>query len=132
MRGLVQRNNRFFSSRRSRQVVKKRHGVPLPRNDGFKMTAEEVAAGEARRIIHLLETEVRLGYFLHMEADWRDVLRSAYEISAEHGFEHACRAADLLHVAYAKELASDRFVSFDADQSKLAKAAGLESIALFE
>jgi predicted nucleic acid-binding protein len=83
--------------------------------------------GDARRIIHRLESDVRLGYFLHMEADWRDVLRSAYEISAEHGYAYSCRSADLLHVAYAKELAADSFVSFDDDQIRLAAAAGLDT-----
>jgi predicted nucleic acid-binding protein len=83
---------------------------------------------EARRIIHRLETDVRVGYFLHMEADWRDVLRSAYEISTEHGFSLACRSADLLHVAYAKELAADSFVTFDEDQLQLAAAIGLNAI----
>jgi len=54
---------------------------------------------EARRIIHRLESDVRVGYFLHMEADWRDVLRTAYDLSAEYGFSLHCRSADLLHVA---------------------------------
>lgn len=82
---------------------------------------------EARRIIHRLETDVRVGYFLHMEADWRDVLRTAYEISAEHSYSFYTRSADLLHVAYAKELAADLFVSFDDDQVCLATAAGLDA-----
>lgn len=80
---------------------------------------------DARRIIHELENDVRLGYFLHMETDWRDVLRSAYEISTAHGFSLTCRAADLLHIAYAKELAADLFVSFDRDQLEIARAVGL-------
>src|SRR5688572_562508 len=66
---------------------------------------------EARRIIHELEREVRLGYFQHIEADWRDVMRTAYEMSSEHGFELYCRSADLLHVAYAKEVAGELFIS---------------------
>ncbi len=85
-------------------------------------------ATEARRIIHRLETDVRVGYSLHMEADWRDVLRGAYEISAEHAFSCACRAADLLHVAYAKEVAADSFITFDKDQLQLAAAAGLKAL----
>lgn len=40
---------------------------------------------DARRIIHRLEADIRAGYFQHLERDWRDVLRTAYEISAEHG-----------------------------------------------
>ena len=51
-----------------------------------------------------------------------------YEISAEHSFSHNCRSADLLHVAYAKELAADLFVSFDGNQTILAEAAGLKTV----
>lgn len=80
---------------------------------------------DARQMIHRLENDVRLGYFLHMEADWRDVLRGAYEISAAHSFSLFCRSADLLHIAYARELAADRFVTFDHDQLELARAVGL-------
>jgi predicted nucleic acid-binding protein len=83
---------------------------------------------EARRIIRRLEADVRLGYFLHMEADWRDVLRAANEISAAHGFTHFCRAADLCHVAYAIELATDLFITFDTAQAELAEATGLNVI----
>lgn len=84
--------------------------------------------GDARALIHRIEKEVRLGYFLHMEADWRDVLRQASEISAAHAFGQACPATDLLHVAYAAELASDLFVSFDDDQLNLARVAGLKAV----
>lgn len=83
---------------------------------------------EARALIHRLETDVRLGYFTHMEADWRDVFRTAGELSVGHGFVLAVRAADLLHLAYAKELASAMFVSFDVNQIALAKAAGMKAV----
>ena len=45
-----------------------------------------VRQADARRIIHRLETDVRVGYFQHIEADWRNVLRRAYEISARTAF----------------------------------------------
>lgn len=83
---------------------------------------------EATALIHRLETDVRLGYFTHMEADWRDVLRTANETSIAHGFKCACHAADLLHVAYANELAAEVFVSFDEDQLALAQASGLKVV----
>lgn len=89
--------------------------------------ARRLRPPEAKALIHQLETDVRLGYFTHMEADWRDVLRTANEISIASGFEIPARAADLLHVAYAKELAADLFVSFDNDQLALAKASGLKT-----
>ena len=86
-----------------------------------------LSMGEARAIIHRLETDVRLGYYTHIEAEWRDTLRTANEISLAYAFDTACVAADLLHVAYAKELAAELFVSFDEDQLDLAKAAGLKT-----
>ena len=82
---------------------------------------------QAKSLIHRIETDVRLGYFTHLEADWRDVLRTANEISIAHGFDLPCRASDLLHVAYANELASEQFVSFDEEQLMLAKASGLRT-----
>jgi predicted nucleic acid-binding protein len=87
-----------------------------------------LSSAEAKALAHYLDRDVRLGYFTHMEADWRDVLRTANEISIAHGFELACRSADLLHVAYAKELVAKLFVSFDDDQLALAGAAGLKSL----
>ena len=83
---------------------------------------------DARRIIHRLEADVRVGYFQHLESDWRNVLRVASDISARHGFAQSWRSADLLHVAYAKDLGADHFVSFDDDQVDLAKAAGLKAV----
>lgn len=82
---------------------------------------------EARALIHSVETDVRSGYFTHMEVDWRDVLRAANETSIAHAFNISCLAPDLLHVAYAKELAAEWMVSFDDDQLKLASAAGLRT-----
>jgi predicted nucleic acid-binding protein len=84
--------------------------------------------GEARALIRRLETDVRLEYFTHLEADWRDVLRTANELSIAHGFDLPCRAPDLLHVAYAQELAAEVFVSFDEDQLALANASGLKVV----
>jgi len=85
-----------------------------------------ISASEAKAVIYRLEADVRCGYFLHLEVDWRDVLRAASEISAGNAFDRSCPATDLLHVAYAVELVSDLFVSFDEDQLALARGAGLQ------
>src|SRR5438094_987606 len=39
---------------------------------------------EAKSLVRLIEADVRLGYLTHMEADWRDVLRTANDISIAH------------------------------------------------
>jgi len=63
-----------------------------------------------------------------MEADWRDVLRTFNELSIARAFLRASCSADVLHVAYAKELSARLFVSFDEDQLALAAASGLETL----
>ena len=81
--------------------------------------------GESRQIIRLLEQEVRLGYWSHVEFDWTDAVRTAGELRAEHSLKMVVRGMDLFHVAIAIEIGADRLLSFDEDQIELAKAAGL-------
>jgi predicted nucleic acid-binding protein len=82
-------------------------------------------SGESRRIIRLLEQEVRIGYWPHREFSWTDAVRTANELGAEHSLTMLVRAMDLFHVAIAIEIGADAFVSFDDDQNILAEAAGL-------
>jgi predicted nucleic acid-binding protein len=91
-------------------------------------TRQLIREADAKRLIHLLEHDVRLGYYIHVEPDWRNVMRAAQEISATSAFQQPCRSADLLHVAYAAESSADVFVSFDDDQVELARSAGLRAV----
>lgn len=86
--------------------------------------------GESRRAIRLLEQEVRMGYWQHVEFDWTDAVRTAGELRAEHSLKMVIRAMDLFHVAVALEVAADALLSFDEDQILLAEAAGLEVLRL--
>ncbi len=76
-------------------------------------------------MIRLLEQEIRIGYWPHVEFDWTDAVRTACEISAEHALRRRVRGMDLFHVAVAIEVAADAFLSFDEEQNALAKATGL-------
>jgi len=84
-----------------------------------------VKPGESRQLIRLLEQEVRLGYWPHVEFDWTDAARTACELGAEHSLRMVVRSMDLFHVAIAVEVAADLFLSFDLDQIALARSAGL-------
>jgi predicted nucleic acid-binding protein len=83
---------------------------------------------EARQVIRLLEQEVRLGYWPHVEFGWTEAVRTACELAAHHSLKMSVRAMDLFHVAIAIEVVADAFLSFDDDQNALAKAAGLALI----
>ena len=89
-----------------------------------------VARGEARQLIRLLEQEVRLGYWIHVEFDWTDAVRTACELGAEHALTMTVRAMDLFHVAVAIECATDAVLTFDKEQGELVEAAGLKWLRL--
>jgi predicted nucleic acid-binding protein len=85
-----------------------------------------IDAGESKLMIRLLEQEVRLGYWPHVEFDWTDAIRTAGELSAEHSLSLPARGMDLFHVAVAIEVGADIFLTFDKDQNTLAVAAGFK------
>jgi predicted nucleic acid-binding protein len=84
-----------------------------------------LAKGESLRVIRLLEQEIRIGYWPHVEFDWTDAVRTAGELRAEHSLRLVVRSMDLFHVAIAIEVGAEALLSFDAEQIALAEAAGL-------
>ena len=89
-----------------------------------------LAKSESRQIIRLLEQEVRLGYWPHVEFDWTAAIRTAGELRAEHSLKMVVRAMDLFHIAIAIEVAAEALLSFDHHQIALAEAAGLPVLSL--
>jgi len=83
-------------------------------------------SGSSNAQIHLIEREVRLGYWPHVEFNWTEAIRTANELSAAHSRKLLIRGMDLFHVAAALETAAEIFFTFDTDQAALAKAAGLQ------
>jgi predicted nucleic acid-binding protein len=84
-----------------------------------------LAGGESHQVIRLLEHEVRLGYWPHVEFNWTAAVSKVCELRAKHSVKMVVRAMDLFHVAIALEVAADALLSFDDDQIALAESAGL-------
>ena len=89
-----------------------------------------IERGEARFLIRLLEQEIRLGYWVHVEFDWTEAVRTACEMGAEHSLQRIVRGMDLFHLAVAIEIGADAFLSFDREQNELAQAAGFPLLRL--
>ena len=89
-----------------------------------------LARGESRQVIRLLEQEIRIGYWPHVEFDWTDAVRTAGELRAEHSLKLVVRSMDLFHVAIAIEVGAEALLSFDAEQIALAEDAGLPVLTL--
>lgn len=74
-----------------------------------------------------LQSNLATGALVITPAEWSDVLARAEQISSQHTPAGGHRYLDILHVATALHLGASEFLSFDANQRKLAAAAGLGS-----
>lgn len=80
----------------------------------------------ARTQLKQLDTDLKEEVLLvHETIDWTDVLRAAEKLGAAHNETMGCRSADLFHVAAARELGCDTFLTFDEKQTAMARVAGL-------
>ena len=69
-----------------------------------------------------LQTDLDTGAVVVVTADWPDVHRLAETISKRHTRAGGHRSLDILHVATALHLGAREFLTFDANQRKLAAA----------
>jgi hypothetical protein len=69
-----------------------------------------------------LQTDLDTGAVVVAPADWPDVYRLAETISKRHTIAGGHRSLDVLHVAAALHLGAREFLTFDANQRKLAAA----------
>lgn len=84
-----------------------------------------IPAGDAAlRLLGLAEDRLA-GRWLRSEIPLEEILAEADSLSATHTLVRGHRAFDILHVAHARLARPHAFLSFDANQMVLAKAAGL-------
>ena len=81
---------------------------------------------ECERAMADLQTDLDTGAVVLATVDWPDVHRLAETLSKRHTFSAGHRAFDVLHVATALHLGAREFLTFDANQRKLALAEKLK------
>jgi len=81
---------------------------------------------EGARMLADLRADLASGLLLILPVDWAKVISAAEQLSAQHTNKGGHRGFDILHVASALELGAKVFLTFDARQSELAKAAGMK------
>lgn len=72
-----------------------------------------------------LERDLRSGRLLRATVKWPSVFRLAVRLSEKYSALYGTRSLDILHVATARAMRAEGFVSFDARQRALAAATGL-------
>ncbi|HWB60359.1 MAG TPA: type II toxin-antitoxin system VapC family toxin [Chthoniobacteraceae bacterium] len=105
--------------------------TPLHRIEVRNALRNATAAGqmtsmECRTAFQQIEEDIRDNFLIHTPIDWTDVFRRADDLSDKHAARNGQRTIDLLHVAAALESGARTFLTFDARQKKLARAAGLK------
>ena len=73
-----------------------------------------------------LQSNLDAGALIVVPVDWADVIVIAERISAQHTIGNGHRFLDVLHVAAALHCGASEFLSFDANQKKLATAEALK------
>ncbi len=88
------------------------------RSKGFSKT-------EGTAMLRALQSDLADGILEMIAPEWADVHRIAEELSAKHTESGGHRLVDILHVATAVHLGAAQFLTFDANQKKLAEAEGM-------
>jgi predicted nucleic acid-binding protein len=83
---------------------------------------------EATQMLRDLESDLRTKVLEVVPVDWSAVHQRAEELSARHTEQRGHRLADIIHVATALHLGKIDFLTFDANQKRLAEAEGLKVV----
>ena len=91
----------------------------------FAEFAGRLGSGNAARFLAQYAFDCATGRLRLEICNLADILREAKRLSGMHTAEKGHRSFDILHVATALSRRADRFLTFDANQKKLAEAEGL-------
>jgi len=96
--------------------------VRLHANDKTKGYGKQEADGMLRQA----QADLAAGVWQVAAVDWADVHRFAERLSATCTETQGHRLADIIHIATALHLGASEFLTFDANQRKLAEAEGMK------
>ena len=86
----------------------------------------EITVEQRKAAFREIESDVEQNILAHTPIPWTDTFREAEALAASHNETLGVRSFDLLHVALAIAFGATEFLTFDARQAALAKAAGLK------
>lgn len=94
--------------------------------------SKDRASGFSKRVVNqmleVLQENIQSGVIVLIPVEWPEVHSTAERLSAQYTATGCHRALDVLHVATALQVEAERLLTFDANQSALARAEGLEVV----
>ncbi len=97
-----------------------------------KVVRREISESDLARCLAIFQQDGVVGKLLRKEVAWGAVFAKAEILSRRLGTHQVCRSFDLLHVAISAASAVKQFATLDAEQAKVARAAGLSPVELPE
>jgi predicted nucleic acid-binding protein len=91
------------------------------KDNGFPVQVAQIALAR-------LEADLDDGVLEEASCDYGRIIDRARKISNTHTWRSGYRSLDVLHVATARYLRASRFLTFDANQRKLAEAEGMSPL----
>jgi predicted nucleic acid-binding protein len=82
---------------------------------------------DAEKVFRRLQQDIASGKLRHVNFAWTDIFDRAERLSSTHVRTIPAGTVDYWHVAFALEIQAERFMTFDAEQLKLARASGLDA-----
>jgi predicted nucleic acid-binding protein len=86
----------------------------------FAAFRKAISQADALASLAAFETDLKSGYLQLVQLDFAGVITEAARLSELHTLSGGHRSFDILHVATARLLKATTFLSFDANQRKLA------------
>jgi predicted nucleic acid-binding protein len=80
---------------------------------------------EGQKMLNDLQIDLNTGLLTPTPVDWAAIHQRAEALSGAHTITAGHRFADILHVATALHLGVNEFLTFDANQKKLAETEGM-------
>jgi predicted nucleic acid-binding protein len=101
-----------------------RNGIRL------RVFRKEITLEQRMEAFREIDSDLADHVLAHTPIPWTETFRQAETLAAAHTEALGVRSFDLLHVGLALALGATEFLTFDARQATLAKAAGLKMTAL--
>jgi predicted nucleic acid-binding protein len=91
----------------------------------FAAFRQVISQADALSSLAAFETDLQAGYLQLVPCDFSVIIEEARRLSGRYTLTGGHRSFDVLHVATARVVKATSFLSFDANQRKLASASGL-------
>ena len=122
------RVRRYVVERGNALLINSFHQAEMTSAIQLKVFRKECSQAQARVTLEHIEADRRENVLIQTTLDWNQAWSKCVELSTAHSRSTGCRTLDTLHLACAVIIETDRFVTSDERQIRLAKRIGMDVV----